>query len=112
MGFWSQNLSFRGQDDRTQARIQVFLPDKAHFTWFWAILPGFGQFWADLDHYARIWAIHLDLGTKGDEAKGGAGGGCTDGRTDGRTDSPCVLQDFVPFGAAAQKYSSGQKQLR
>ena len=22
---------------------------------------------------------------------------------DGRTDSPCVLQDFVPFGAAAQK---------
>ena len=21
----------------------------------------------------------------------------------GRTDSPCVLQDFVPFGAAAQK---------
>ena len=27
----------------------------------------------------------------------------TDGRTDGQTDSPCVLQDFVPFGAAAQK---------
>ena len=27
--------------------------------------------------------------------------GQTDGRTDGRTDSPCVLQDFVPFGAAA-----------
>ena len=29
-----------------------------------------------------------------------------DGRTDGRTDeqkSPCVVQDFVPFGAAAQK---------
>ena len=25
----------------------------------------------------------------------------TIGRTDGRTDSPCVLQDFVPFGAAA-----------
>ena len=24
-----------------------------------------------------------------------------DGRTDGRTDSPCVLQDFIPFGAAA-----------
>ena len=24
-------------------------------------------------------------------------------QTDGRTDSPCVLQDFVPFGAAAQK---------
>ena len=27
--------------------------------------------------------------------------GWMDGRTDGRTDSPCVLQDFVPFGAAA-----------
>ena len=26
----------------------------------------------------------------------------TDGRMDGQTDSPCVLQDFVPFGAAAQ----------
>ena len=25
-----------------------------------------------------------------------------EGRTDIRTDSPCVLQDFVPFGAAAQ----------
>ena len=24
------------------------------------------------------------------------------GGTDGRTDSPCVLQDFVPFGATAQ----------
>ena len=33
------------------------------------------------------------------------GGGRTDERTNGRTDrnSPCVLQDFVPFGAAAQK---------
>ena len=29
--------------------------------------------------------------------------GHTDVRTDGRTDSPCVLQDFVPFGAVAQK---------
>ena len=30
----------------------------------------------------------------------------TNGRTNGRTNerkSPCVLQDFVPFGAAAQK---------
>ena len=25
----------------------------------------------------------------------------TDGQTDGRADFPCVLQDFVPFGAAA-----------
>ena len=35
----------------------------------------------------------------------GAGGGRTDVHTDGRvygrTDSPCVLQDFIPFGAAA-----------
>ena len=33
-------------------------------------------------------------------------GGGTDERMNGRTDkrkSPCVLQDFVPFGAAAQK---------
>ena len=27
--------------------------------------------------------------------------GWTDGRMDGWTDFPCVLQDFVPFGAAA-----------
>ena len=27
--------------------------------------------------------------------------GWMDGRTDGRTNFPCVLQDFVPFGAAA-----------
>ena len=40
------------------------------------------------------------------------GGGRTDGRTEGRMEGrkdgrleipPCVLQDFVPFGAAAQK---------
>ena len=38
------------------------------------------------------------------------GGGRRDGRTNRRTNkwsneqkSPCVLQDFVPFGAAAQK---------
>ena len=36
----------------------------------------------------------------------GGTNGRTDGRTDGQTDerkSPCVLQDFIPFGAAAQK---------
>ena len=36
----------------------------------------------------------------------GGGDERTNERTDGRTDeqkSPCVLQDFVPFGAAAQK---------
>ena len=37
--------------------------------------------------------------------------GGTNERTDGRTDerkSPCVLQDFVPFGAAAQKGEEGE----
>ena len=71
-------------------------------------MPGFGPFCQELAHFAWIWAILLgfgpfcsDLGPKGDEAlRMGLGG---DGRTDGRTDSPCVLHDFVPFGAAAQK---------
>ena len=31
--------------------------------------------------------------------------GWTYGHMDVRTDSPCILQDFVPFGAAAQKWS-------
>ena len=31
------------------------------------------------------------------------GGGRTDERTNERTKVPCVLQDIVPFGAAAQK---------
>ena len=38
--------------------------------------------------------------------------GGTNERTDGRTDeqkSPCVLQDFVPFGAAAQKEKREKK---
>ena len=30
-----------------------------------------------------------------------AWGGPTDGQTDEQTKVPCVLQDFVPFGAAA-----------
>ena len=38
-----------------------------------------------------------DLGLEGPN-----GGGRTNARTDERK-SPCVLQDFVPFGAAAQK---------
>ena len=45
----------------------------------------------------------LDVGSEGPD---GGGDERTNGRTDGRTDerkSPCVLQDFVPFGAAAQK---------
>ena len=36
--------------------------------------------------------------SKADRRKAARG---TEGRMDGRTDSPCVLQDFVPFGAAA-----------
>ena len=52
--------------------------------------------------FDRIW---VRIGPKGDEALRMGWGGQTDGRmggrTDGRTDSPCVLQDFVPFGAAA-----------
>ena len=51
----------------------------------------------------------LDLGPKGDEdlmmGRGGTDG-WMDRRTytqrEGRTDSPLVLQDFVPFRAAAQ----------
>ena len=38
----------------------------------------------------------LDLGFLAERTDGQM-----DGRTDGRTDFPCVLQDFVPFGAAA-----------
>ena len=47
-------------------------------------------------------------GPGGDRWMDGRMNGWMDGRTDGRTDrqtnerkSPCVLQDFVPFGAAA-----------
>ena len=84
-------------------------PDMAHFAWSWAILPGFGPFWLDLGHFAWIWAIQFGFWPQRRRSpEGGAGG---DGRmdrrtyvwTDGRTDSPCVLQDFVPFGTAAQK---------
>ena len=32
--------------------------------------------------------------------------GLTDGWRDVRTDSPCILQDIVPFGSAAQKTKS------
>ena len=46
---------------------------------------GFGPFCLDLGHIAWILAIWQN--------------GRTDGRTDGQI--PRVLQDFVPFGAAA-----------
>ena len=76
-------------------------PDMAHFAWSWALLPGFGPFWLDLGHFAWIWAIQFAFWPQRRQSPEGGGG--TDGRTYGRTDSPCVLQDFVPFGAAAQK---------
>ena len=48
--------------------------------------------------------IRVRIGPKGDEALR-IGQGETDGWMEGwmygRTDSPCVLQDFVPFGSAA-----------
>ena len=94
------------------------------------ILPGLRPFCLDLANFGRIWTIllgfgpySLDLGPKGDKAEDGARGGRTDVQTDspvfyrtpspsgplpknGRMDeqkSPCVLQDSVPFWAAAQK---------
>ena len=82
----------------------------------WAILLGIGPLCLDLGHFAWISAIligfelfgriRVRIGPEEDKAlrKWGWGrGGRTDGRADGRTDSPCVLQDFVLFGAAAQK---------
>ena len=37
-------------------------------------------------------------------------GGRTNGQTNERTEVPCVLQDFVPFGAAAQKEEEGEEE--
>ena len=74
---------------------------------------GFGSFCLNLGHIAWIWAIWQNMGQNRpqrrqspEDGPGGTDGRTyirTDGRTDRRTDSPCVLQDFVPFGAAAQK---------
>ena len=62
----------------------------------------FGPFCLDLGHIAWIWAILQNLGLNRPQRRqspeDGPGGG-----TDGQTDSPSVLQDFVPFRAAAQK---------
>ena len=81
----------------------------------WPILPGLGPFCLELAHFGWILAIllgfgpySLDLGPQGDEALRVGRGGRTYVRTDGRTDPPCVLQDFVPFGAAAQKRIFGK----
>ena len=102
MGFKSQNLGLRGQNDRTPTRIQVVLVDLDHFAWFWAILLGFGPYSLDLGPQKRS-----PDGAGGVVLTDGRAEGRTDrqtdGRTDGETESPCVLQDFVPFGAAAQK---------
>ena len=55
---------------------------------------GFGLF-------GRIW---VRIGPKGDEALRIGQGGRTDGQMDGWMERfLCVLQDFVSFGAAAQK---------
>ena len=64
-----------------------------YFAWIWAILLGFGLFGR----------IRVRIGPDGDkDLRMGLGGDRrTDRRTDGQTESPCVLQDFVPFGAAA-----------
>ena len=87
--------------------------------WIWAIMLGFGPFCLDLGHIAWIWAFWQNLGQNRLQSRrspeDGAGGtyGRTDvrtyRRTDGWTDSPCVLQDFVPFGATAQKAFGGPK---
>ena len=45
----------------------------------------------------------LDLGFLAERTDGRM-----DGWMDGQADFPCVLQDFVPFGAAAQDANTGQ----
>ena len=74
-----------------------------------AMILGFGPFCFDLGHIAWIWAIEQNLGQNRPQRRrneDGARG--IDIRTDvmyGRTDGQIshVLQEFVPFGAAAQK---------
>ena len=50
-------------------------------------------------HFSMV--FNENLNNRASWTEGGQTTGWTDGQTDGRTDSPCVLQDFVPFGAAA-----------
>ena len=119
IGIGGTNMGQNGQNDGPQDRIGVFWQDLGHFAWIWAIMLGFGPFCLDLGHIAWIWAIWQNLGQNRPQRRrspedgvGGTNGRTdertdgqmdvrTDGWTDGRTDSPCVLQDFVPFGAAA-----------
>ena len=106
--------------------------DLGYFAQIWAILLRFGLFgriWVKIGSQRRIgigrgmdrrmdkWTDRwMDTWMDGRTNRGTDRwtdrwtDGQTDGRTDGRTDrwtderkSPCVLQDFVPFGAAAQK---------
>ena len=106
-----QHIDLRGHNDGPQARLKVFGQiwaislgfgpshlDLGHHIWIWAITLGFGPLRLDLGHFAWIWAIWHNLGHRKLSHEDGAGG-----QLDGRTESPCVLQDFVPFGAAAQK---------
>ena len=85
---------------RFPSQIWSILPGLGPF------LPGFGPFWQDLGHFAWIWAIQFGFGPQRRQSPEGGAEGGTDVRTYGQTDSPCVLQDFVPFGAAAQTATS------
>ena len=82
-------------------------PELRFSSQIWPISPGFGPFWLDLGHFAWIWAIQFGFGPQRrrspEDGEGGWMHGPTDVWMDGQTDSPCVLQDFVSFGAAAQK---------
>merc|ERR1712030_168799 len=75
-----------------QRRVHGGLSDLDFRTWT------FGLGLSDLDF--RTWTFGLGLSDL-DRRKANRTDGRTNGWTDGRTDSPCVLQDFVPFGAAA-----------
>ena len=94
-------------------------PDLGHFSWIWAIILGFGPFCLDFGHIGGIWAIWQNLGQNRPQRRQSPEFGVrgTNGRMDGqmiygRTDSSCVLQDFVPFGVAAQKRGQGRKEVR
>ena len=94
-----------GQDWGSLARYR---PDLGHFAWIWAIMLEFGPFCLDLGYIAWIWAISQNLGhnkpqrrQSPEDVVGGTNrpmGEYTDRQTDRFS---CVLQDFVPFGAAA-----------
>ena len=103
--YWSPKWWISGQIQGFLARFGPFCSDWGHYAWYQAILLGFGPYFLDLACLAEV-----RIGPEGDKAlRMGQGG--TYGqmyvrmyvRTDERTDSPCILQDYVPFGTAAQK---------